>query len=353
MKIRIGILDKDERYTARISSYFNAGYSDKLELYVFNTQDSYQKFSQEHRIDVLLADPETVEKEFAPQKNVAFAYLSNAQDVETIRNRQVVCRYQKAELIYKEIVNLFAGLETDETYKGGDNNSRIITFFGAAGGVGTTLLSIACAKTLARVGKTVLYLNFEQNGTFSSLLSGEGVATFSDVLYSVKSKRANLGLKLSSMIRKDESGVFFIEPFAVLLDSFEMKKDDALELLNTSDATGSYEYIVVDNGSYLDDCHRAIIKKSSELFITSDGMEMANAKLGRIVKAIELQDTRSEERTLAHTHIVYNRFGSRSRRLEMEQTVDVFTVVNKYAGGTSVQVLEQIVNGSVFSKLAE
>jgi hypothetical protein len=28
-------------------------------------------------------------------------------------------------------------------------------------------------------------------------------------------------------------------------------------------------------------------------------------------------------------------------------------VVNKYAGGTSVQVLEQIVNGSVFSKLAE
>jgi len=106
MKIRLGIIDDDSRYTTRLIGYFNAHYSDKLEIFAFSLPELLSNYLKEARLDVLLADPDLVPEGFTVPKTMQLAYFSNTADIETIRGVRTLCKYQKTELIYKEILNL-------------------------------------------------------------------------------------------------------------------------------------------------------------------------------------------------------------------------------------------------------
>lgn len=79
----------------------------------------------------------------------------------------------------------------------------------AGGGVGSSSLAAACALNFAARGRSVLYLNLEKFGGSSQFFSGEGQFDMSDVVLSLKSRKANLALKLESYVRRDPRGVFF------------------------------------------------------------------------------------------------------------------------------------------------
>lgn len=351
MKIRLGILDKDKKYTSRIISHFNSHYSNQVDIYLFSTEEAFRDFSKTRKIDVLIASPDDVPQEFKPPRNVAFAYFSETKDVETIRNQTTICRYQRADLIFNEIVKLYSELDSGQTYKQGEGSGQLVTFSGAAGGVGTTTVAVSCAKTLAHAGKSVLFIDLEQNGDLSYFLTGEGAATMSDVLYAVKSKRANLGLKLSSMVRQDSSGVCFFDAFAVMLDALELKATDVTDLINAMTSTGAYEYVVVDLGTDFDECRRKIMMNATMTFLVSDGMSVANIKLARLAKSMELIDANKQSRTLAHTSILYNRFGSKSLEAVCDPSIGIFGKTGKFEGGTIGQVIDQIVLSKIFVKL--
>ena len=364
MKIRLGLLDNNQKYVSKLLAYFNNRYADDLEVYIFSNQEAFSQFIKNKQIDVLLAAPELAAQGTAFPKSISVGYLADSADIDTIYGVEAVCRYQKADLIYKEIVNLYAELDKKYTYKSGKQDTHMLAFFGASGGVGTTTAAICCAEALAFAGKSVLYLNLEQNGVSGSYLSGEGTMTMTDVLYAVKSKyvetgdadavkarKANLGLKFSSIVRRDESGVYFFEPFAVLLDALSLKKDDILEIVKVLTESGIYEHIVLDLGSYLDGWRKELLSDSERIFIVSSGTEISNSKLLRLINAIEIEDSQKDTRVLSKVNIFYNRFGSDSADAICAQDIPVFTRVQNYKGGSTDEIMREIASTGGFREL--
>ena len=145
MKIRLGIIDNDGMYKTRLINYFNANYADKLEIFSFSTLENLKQYMQESNLDVLLADEESVPDTEEIPAGVAFAYWSDSANIDSIRNKRTVCKYQKAELIYKEILGLYAEIDNNVTsYKLDGSGGAVLTFMGAAGGVEC----IVCVKAL-------------------------------------------------------------------------------------------------------------------------------------------------------------------------------------------------------------
>ena len=87
------------------------------------------------------------------------------------------------------------------TISGENDKSSVVIFTSPCGGVGTSTVAAACAIAHANMGKRVFYLNLEQCGTTDVFFQAEGNATMSDVIYSLKSRKANLLLKLESCIK--------------------------------------------------------------------------------------------------------------------------------------------------------
>lgn len=349
MKIRLGILDKDEQYAARLTAYFKSYNAEQVDVFRFSSQDSLNEFFKKNKVDVLLADDDLVGQDFKLPKNIGFAYLSDSKDIDKIRGTRTVCRYQRADLILKEVVNIYSELDSQTVFRSNRNDFEMIVFRGASGGVGTTTCAAACAKSLALAGNKVLFLELQENGVIAPLLSGEGNGTLSDALYAIKSKSPNLPMKLESIVRQDPSNVDFFEPFSITIDATEMTKDNMTSLFDAVAAMGKYRFVIADIDSVTNECTGYLMNKAVQIFLVSDGTEISNKKLDRAVKAMAVSDDKSDNRMLPHTKIIYNKFGSGAKAAGNSAGLDVLCKIARYAGGTEQAVLSEIVKTGVFS----
>ncbi len=350
MKIRLGILDNDIMYRTRLINYFNANYADKLEIFAFSSLQSLQQYVEEGSLDVLLADEAGIPDAEAVPQGVAFAYWSESMGIDSIRNKRTVCKYQKAELIYKEILGLYAEMESSVTsYKLDGSTTAVLTFVGAAGGVGTTTAAVGCAMYLAEQGKKVLYLDLTQMGDMGLYFSGEGNFTLSDVFYSIKSNHANLFLKLESMVKRDDSGVNYYESCRVALDFRDTTPEDISLLLKSVRESKSYEYIIVDVDNVLTAKQKIVFAASSAVMVISDGTDISNRKLAKFVEALRLDGGKKDglERKLL---LLYNRFHTGAQKAVLQNEITEIGGINAYRNGCPRQIAEEIAGKNVFER---
>lgn len=351
MRIRLGLLERNPHYIRRFIDYFSAHYTEEIEVFAFSEVERLEEHLKKTRVDVLLADDELLPDEFPVPKSTILAFLSETPDIRTIRDVQAVCKYQRAEQIYREVLNLYAELDRMASYRTAANHIPLLLFMGAAGGVGTTSLAAACATYLSRAGYKALYLNLEANGTVKEFFTGEGQSTLSDVLYAIKSSHANLAIKLESMVRRDESGVYFYEPFAVTLDGREMRGQDLEELLEVLTKYGAFDFVVADTESHITDKRETLLDYSSAVFLVSDGTQLSNTKLRRVLQEFAIRDEHEEERLLARTQVIYNRFDQNKRQLSSEYEENVFLLAPFNFGRTPKQVIQELAERGEFGKL--
>lgn len=210
MKIKLVIADGDEKYIRRLSSYFQIHYADKLELYLFSSEEALKDFLKENVVHVILLGEDM--KDFAElPEHTACAWLVYAAGLHEFQGRRAICRFQKAERIYREILSLFSEVDGCFGLGGGEGSTRVCLFTSAQGGAGTSTAAAAWALHLAAQGKKVFYLNLESFGESGLYFEGEGTQDFSDVIFSLKSKKSSLSVKIESSIRTDRSGVQYFE----------------------------------------------------------------------------------------------------------------------------------------------
>lgn len=140
------------------------------------------------------------------------AYLT-AQPVAS-KEHVSVFKYQKGELIYKKILDLYAsGTDRVLLRTGSDEKTdlRIHLFLPVNGGAGASTVAKAFAMKAARE-KRVLYLNLEIFGDCENVIKGEGELSFYEILYALKSSRGNLAIKLESALKKSREGVYYYAP---------------------------------------------------------------------------------------------------------------------------------------------
>lgn len=157
IRIKVAILDADSTYVERLATAFNTNYQDKIEVYSFSDKNLALDAIDKNNIEVLIASERFEISAIEISSKCAFAYFTEINSVETVNGEKAICKYQKVDLIYKEILAIFSEKSNYSVSINGDaaNRTPIKAFIAFAGGVGTSTVAVAYATRCSNQGKKV------------------------------------------------------------------------------------------------------------------------------------------------------------------------------------------------------
>ena len=354
MKIKVAILEHDENYLNRIVSSFNMKYNDKIEIYSFTNKEIALETIKSNRIDVFLANF-VFDIDFTSlNKNLAFAYLVDSMDVDTVKQQRAICKYQKADLIYKQILSIYSEkAEFTSGIKSGDDSAKVIAFCSVGCGAGASTLAASAAVHFAKKHEKTLYLNLEKLGSADVFFKGEGKYSMRDIIYAIKSRKANLYLKLESSVKQDESGVYFYSQSKLALDMCEISIEEIVRLISELKHMGSYEYIVLDFDFNLNKEVLKVYSLVNSVVWVGDGSVMSNNKIMRAFEAVSIMEKELDIPILSRVKLAYNKFSSKTGFKLEAINLPCVGGVPVYVHSDIQQVIEQISVMDLFDKIIQ
>ena len=351
----LGLLCQDTAYVDRLIRYLGQRHGSELSALGFSSRAALEEHLADHKLDALLAEQALLGPEGA---NFPFpvGLLTDMSEAASVDGLPAVCKYQKAELIYKAALDLCASLALDgvKLASAARQALPVITFLGAAGGVGSTTLAVACARSLARQGLRNLYLNLEAFADFPDLLSDQGSATLSDVLYAIKSGQKLLRLKLESAVRRDGCGVWFYMPFQEALDFCSLSGAETRTLMDEILSSGLFDAVAVDVDAQPSPVLTAVLEFSRWVVPVTDGTREGNRKLARMLGLYRRQDeSRPTQPLLPRFRVVYNKFGRLGLRLEDAPDVETLGAFPRFENADRAQIVQQLAERDLFTVLTQ
>ena len=346
------MLEMDENYLHRIVSVFGTKYGDKLEIYSFTELEAAMLTVSSAKIDVFIANNVFDVNVSALPEKCGFAYFADSADVNLVKGQKAVCKFQKAELIYKQILDIYSekagssfGLKSD------NDNSHIILFDSISGGTGASSMAAACALHFASNQKRVLYLNLEKFGSSSVFFTAEGQFDISDVIYAVKSRKANLALKLESCVRKDSRGVSYYAQSKIALDMIELNCDDIVHLISEIKMSGLYDYIIIDTDFAMDKNFLKAYHLAHSVVWTGDGSEVSNEKISRAYTALSTLERDMDVPLTNRLFLIYNKFSNKTGKMINDIKLKNIGGAPRYEHANTNQILGQLSQMTIFDKI--
>ena len=352
MKIRLAILENDSNYLNRIVNVFTTRFTDRLEVYSFTAEDQALGMVQTGRIDVFLADEAFTINPAAVPKGCGFGYLVESSGIDLFRDQTAVCKYQKPDLIYRQILSLFSEQSGNAVVLSqADESCRVITFTSPAGGCGCSTVAAAYAVHEANKGRRTLYLNLEKYGTSDVFFNAEGQFTMTDLIFSLKSKKTNLALRLESCMRQDPSGVFFFAPSRNALDMIDLNAEECGRLISEIKLSGIVDTLVVDVPFGLDKQTLGLLKNCGYIVLVGDGSETSNNKIHRALSSLQILEENEKLMILGRTHILYNKFSNKTGGVIQEYDSITLGGAPKYEHATAKVVMNALSELMVFEQI--
>lgn len=352
MKIKLAILEKDKRFLERIVSSLVSKYSDRVEIYSFTDQDIALENLQPSKIDVFLAnDAFDVDVSRIPAR-CCFAYFVDYPDIDLVRDQPAICKFQKLDLLYKQILRLYS--ETASSIIGfglEENDCRIIAFASASGGVGTSTMAAACAVHFAAMGRKTLYLDLQKLGSADIFFHGPGQYCLSDLIYALKSKKGNLHLKAESCVKRDASGVFYFSCAKYAMDMLEVSVDEIRQLIEELRTKCGYDYIILDTDFSIDKKELELYCSAHAIVMVGDGSGVSNHKTAHAHEAILLLEERMESPLTPRMYFLYNKVNSKTGHDIGISGLRVLGGTSRYGNATEKQLLTHIASMDLFDKI--
>lgn len=353
MKIKLALLEADEGYLERIVSAFSIRYADNVEIYSFTDISSVMSTLEKAQIDVLIANETFVINVEEIPKRCSFAYFVEASDVESVRGQKAVCKFQKVELIYKQILAIYSeNSERISRAKADVGSSNVLLFQSVSGGTGASSMAAACALHFAAKQKRVLYLNLEKFGSADTFFSADGQYNMSDVIYALKSRKSNFSLKLESCVRQDLRGVFFYSGARIALDMFELACDEIINLISELSMTGNYDYIVIDIDFIFGRDLMQIYRQANSIIWVGDGSEVSNEKIARAYMALTTLDQGFGVPLKDSVLLLYNKFSNKTSKNIDNINLKSIGGAPRYEHVDTRQVLSLLSQMDLFDKLS-
>lgn len=343
MKIKVAILEKDKSYLSRIVSAFGIKYADKFEIYSFTDMDVALCNVDSSRIDVLLAsDAFDIDVAKLPSR-CGFAYLVDSMGIEMVNEVRAICKFQKADLIYKQILSVYSEKASSITgFAAHAEKGNVVVFSSPCGGVGNSVMAAACAVRVAAKGKKVLYLNLEKFGGADLFFDGQGQYGMSDIIFAIKSKKTNLPLKLEGCVRQASNNVYFYTQAKNALDMLELTSEEILRLISELKLMGEYDYIIIDTDFSIDKEMLKIYRQAQALVMVSDGSAEANMKIKRAFTALSTKEQNNDAPLMNRMQLVYNRVSSKNGQSVEISGLKTLGGAPRYSEANTQRIIEQL-----------
>jgi pilus assembly protein CpaE len=177
---------------------------------------------------------------------------------------------------------------------------RVIAFFGAKGGVGTTMLAVHIATHLVRQhGKKTLLIDHKQQLGHVALYLGlkDTQYHFDELLRNADRLDTEL---LNGFVVRHRSGLDVIASPEMSGGSHEPKGDQLERVMDF--LRREYDYVLIDSPLAFQDSKAAIIEQSDEVYIISTPDVAALRDLARLVENLSLSESATTK-----LHVVVNR----------------------------------------------
>lgn len=343
MKITVVILTKDKKYASAFMNEMMNRYSNQLEISVFSKAElALNKVSQMH-CDIFWADRDLVDSDTQLPKSCSLVYMSELKGVESIEGIPVVMKYQSVDEIYSNFLDIYANKGPVEMGYG-NLDTKILTFLGGAGGVGTSTVAVACAKYIAQEKKeSVLYLNLEETGTADLYFHAEGQQDFGKVLYALFMNNSGSAMKVKSALKQDISGVYFYSGAHQAMDMLDVNEEVMEDLFKALNKIDMFKWIIVDMDFQLSEKVFQQMGRSAKTILLSDGSIGANQKLARKIDALQLVETQNEKLSLNRVSLLYNRFRSVSGKHLSNATIETIGKISRVEASDDSEVIQFMV----------
>ena len=352
MKIKVTLLDNDPNYLKRITAAITSKFSDRIEIYAFTDADAAIEGLVKDRINVFISsDAFEIDTTRVPGR-CAFAYFVGSDSIKSLRNQKTISRFQKVEIIYKEILSLYSENVPDVGFENGEE-AIVLSFMSVSGGVGVSSLSAAYAKKMALKGKKVFYLSLGKFEDSEMFFKGDGHFTFSDVIYALKSKKANLPLKLESIAKEDSSGVHFFAGAKNSLDMLAFNDEDLSDLVNAIKDSGQYNLIVIDSEFDIDKKTAIVFRLSNSVVFVSDGSELSNSKFQRAVNSLREYERQHDLTLLVKASIIYNKFSNKTGKIIDDSEIRTIGGINRFEHAGNTQVIDALIRNEALDRIIE
>ncbi|MCM1161031.1 MAG: hypothetical protein NC412_07390 [Roseburia sp.] len=354
MKMKLVICTKDNQYAARFMNYFDVHYADRMELIQFTDAVLLGQYISREHLDICLMDKEMLKALEAVMKEHATIVVLTEDRDEEAGAYPCIYKYQKAEMIFKELLNIYAdgksGLKSFR--KRSSNEARSYVFCSASGGAGATTVALAYAIRQARE-KSVLYLNLQQYSNADLILKGEGTGKFDDVIFALKSKRGALSLKLESLVRKSKENVNFFVSCDNPLDLQELTVEEIEKLLKEVISCGLYQEVIIDIDSKLSPLEIAVMEQVEHIILVEGGTVSNSMKFGKFYRALEAVEDKMRKAFLSKLLLFYNQFSNKTS-IEIEKNLaHVIGGIPRFEGVNMEGIISRIVMMDVFDQLRD
>lgn len=108
MKIKVAVLDSDLEFLNRLTKIFQQKYADRISLSIFSNEDTLYQNQRNNPADIVLLEQTMKTAADKMPDKAAVGYLSDMPDADMIDGIPAICKYQKAEELYRMMLNLYA-----------------------------------------------------------------------------------------------------------------------------------------------------------------------------------------------------------------------------------------------------
>lgn len=291
-KINIVIADSDELYLNHLTNYL-IEHVNTFEVYAFTTKESLIKFvgDKSNKIDVIAFTEDLMDGTISIANIPAKILLSDGSFSE-LNEFESVNKYQKAEKFINDILMIYAEKTGRvEAVSRGDKQTMLVGFYSPVGGSGKTTLAVATAYALASQGKRVFYLNAEKINSTADVLNEAGSGSMSDVYLTVKTKGANIGLRIMANKYTDmKTNISYINPSESSLEINELSKDEFKKLLKEFEKLGEFDVVIVDFDSEFNKDKVSVLKAMDRIFVPFTSDSLSISKTGLFIKELKMYD---------------------------------------------------------------
>ena len=240
------ICDQEEGYASAFADYIMRKKELSFQVHTCSNISYVLSLQKQRKIDYLFISaeyPEEMRRQAEAEKIFVLAGDKNARILE---NETMVYKYQSGDSLMGELIRQCnekgetqgSFLKTVKKKQG-----RIIGVYSPVHRIGKTTYALNMGEELA-VHSNVLYLSMETYGGVGEHFS-EGGQTLSDVLYYAKQEKGNIGLTLTTLVRR-RNHLDYVAPVQVSEDLKAVSKEEWSSLIHRIMEESIYEILILD-----------------------------------------------------------------------------------------------------------